>query len=639
MKHKVLITFWVSSVLLLALGAIVGAETDSILYVKPNASSSSCSSWSDACTLQTALQSAKGGDEIWVAAGTHKPTSTDDRTATFRLKGEVSVYGGFVGNETSRNERNWIDNLTILSGDIGATEVLTDNVNHVLTFSETDSTAVLDGFIITGGNANGAYPHHGGGGMWNAGDPELINITFIGNSASRFGGGMYSEGGSPTLVNVVFSGNYASWYGGGLYNWKGSPTLTNVTFSKNWVDGGGGGMYHWSRRPARVTNGVFWGNTALSGSQIHSQDSPGPVIVRYSLLEGGGYEGPGNLLINPKLADADGPDDIPGTLDDDLRLCSSSPAIDAGENNAVPENVATDLAGNPRFIDHPREDTGNGRAPIVDMGAYETENHAPLLDNSCELTLASIDEDSTKNSGTLVRDIIASAGRDCITDVDPGADEGLAVIGVDNSNGTWQYSTNRGKHWQDFGSPIESAARLLASDAKTRIRFVPAANFNGWVHTGITFRAWDQAHGINGDIGDASISGGATTFSTDTETARVHVHPINDPPTISDIPHRCYNGETSVGPIPFTIWDAETPAAALTLSAVSSDTRVVPVDNIAFVGSGTERAVSAWWDAEITATLSITITVDDGTEIASDAFGLIVCKAWLYLPLTHKSNW
>ncbi len=69
----------------------------------------------------------------------------------------------------------------------------------------------------------------------------------------------------------------------------------------------------------------------------------------------------------------DGPDDDPETWEDnDYRLGSGSPGIDAADNTAVPDGVTIDLDGNPRFVDDPvTEDTGLGDPPIVDMGCYE----------------------------------------------------------------------------------------------------------------------------------------------------------------------------------------------------------------------------------------------------------------------------
>jgi hypothetical protein len=76
------------------------------------------SSWANAYTdLQAALSAAASGDEIWVAAGTYKPTATTDRGVSFALKDGVAVYGGFLGNEASRGDRNPAANVTILSGE------------------------------------------------------------------------------------------------------------------------------------------------------------------------------------------------------------------------------------------------------------------------------------------------------------------------------------------------------------------------------------------------------------------------------------------------------------------------------------------------------------------------------------------
>jgi hypothetical protein len=86
---------------------VTPARAEGILYVKTAASEAgNCSSWANACTLQTALTDSGRGDEIWVALGTHKPTTLGaDRGATFQLKGGVAVYGGFKGTETARDQR------------------------------------------------------------------------------------------------------------------------------------------------------------------------------------------------------------------------------------------------------------------------------------------------------------------------------------------------------------------------------------------------------------------------------------------------------------------------------------------------------------------------------------------------------
>src|SRR5207249_521222 len=127
--------------------------------------------------------------------------------------------------------------------------------------------------------------------------------------------------------------------------------------------------------------------------------------------------------------------------------------------------------------------------------------------------------------------IIASAAPpNRITDVDVGAVSGIAINNVDNTNGSWQYSTDNGSTWNPIGSPTDTTARLLASDNSTRVRFVPNNLFNGTVDPGMQFRAWDQTTGTNGGTADASVNGGATAFSTAQETARIKVNGI--PPVV-----------------------------------------------------------------------------------------------------------
>ena len=163
---------------------------DTVVYVDSTAAGANDgTTWVDAYTdLQTALVSAPLCTlvtQIWVAQGTYLPTSGVDRSVTFQLVDGLAIYGGFDGTETDRSQRDIDLNVTILSGDIGTPADSSDNSYHVVTGSGTDATAVLDGFTITRGQADGANPD------W-------------------WGGGMHNDGGSPTLVNLVFSANAAT---------------------------------------------------------------------------------------------------------------------------------------------------------------------------------------------------------------------------------------------------------------------------------------------------------------------------------------------------------------------------------------------------------------------------------------------
>ena len=95
-----IVVFMFLVLLLSFLAPVPVAHAAIIRYAKPSATGTGdCLSWLNACTLKTALTNAASGNEIWVAAGTHKPTSGADRTATFQLKNGVAIYGGFKGTE------------------------------------------------------------------------------------------------------------------------------------------------------------------------------------------------------------------------------------------------------------------------------------------------------------------------------------------------------------------------------------------------------------------------------------------------------------------------------------------------------------------------------------------------------------
>jgi len=239
-------------------------------------------SWSSAYNnLQDALASAISGDEIWCATGTYRPGSL--RTDTFQLKNGVSIFGGFSGNENVVEERDFINNITVLSGDInndddGFTNN-SENSYHVVTGSGADSSAVIDGFTIKGGNANGSTPNNNGGGMFNEnGSPSVRNCTLTGNSAVGDGGGISNLSSSPALTNCTFSGNSVLDEGGGIYNESSSPTLTNCTFSNNNAYKGGG-IRNTSSSSPTLTNCTFSGNTATyNGGGIYNNSSS-PILT------------------------------------------------------------------------------------------------------------------------------------------------------------------------------------------------------------------------------------------------------------------------------------------------------------------------------------------------------------------------
>jgi hypothetical protein len=195
------------------------------------------SSWENAfISLQSALDKAKPGDEVWVAQGVYKPGNS--RTDSFELKDGVSVYGGFAGNEISLEQRDIEKNVTYLSGDIGKKRDNSDN-NYTVVKLSNDSTATLDGFIIQDGNSN-----DDGGGVYNDGNLTLKNAVVRYNLADDSGGGIYNNGTIDIIDSTVHTnfanGNSSTSGGGGLINTATWATITNSIFYNNGAKNGGG---------------------------------------------------------------------------------------------------------------------------------------------------------------------------------------------------------------------------------------------------------------------------------------------------------------------------------------------------------------------------------------------------------------
>ena len=180
-------------------------------------------------------------------------------------------------------------------------------------------------------------------------------------------------------------------------------------------------------------------------------------------------------------------------------------------------------------------------------------NDAPTLTGANDL--ATINENDVTSAGALVSALISGKASDV-----NGNSLGIAVTGVDNTNGTWQYSTNGGTNWTNVGSPTAGAALLLAGDANTRVRFVPAANFFGT--SSITFQAWDETSGAAAGTGDATVNGGTTAFSAGSASASIRV---NAPPTISGtVAGQATTDAAAINPFStVVISDPDTPAQTL----------------------------------------------------------------------------
>jgi hypothetical protein len=229
-----------------------------------------------------------------------------------------------------------------------------------------------------------------GGACWvGAGvTPRFLDRVFRGNAARSFGGAIYhSKTPSATYANCLFTANSAI-DGGAVYELLGSVEFINCAIAWNSASLTGGGIFDERGDALTLANCVLRMNKDRTGftesAQVDSfyYDEPILPVINYTDIQGwtGSWGGVGNLEVDPRFADADGLDDVPGTADNDSRLLPDSPCIDAGDNETVPDEVTMDLEWDPRFVGVPNiPDTGNGFSPIVELGAFEHPGSGPRI--------------------------------------------------------------------------------------------------------------------------------------------------------------------------------------------------------------------------------------------------------------------
>ncbi|MEM6699327.1 MAG: choice-of-anchor Q domain-containing protein, partial [Bacteroidota bacterium] len=412
----------------------VPIPNSTIVYVDASKTSglNNGSSWADAyLNLQDALDNTATCASIWVAAGTYYPDegtnqTNDLRSSAFSMKANIAIYGGFAGNEAPTFDldlRDFSLNETILSGDLDQNDGsndLTGNSYHVIDNSSNglSSSAILDGFTISGGNADGTNPFESdGGGMLNVNssplvsncifkdnqatqgagtfnasaspeftncrwedniastsggavhndlaDSDFINCAFSSNQSNQDGGGIANVNmASPTFTNCGFVDNQAVTNGGGIYNSNGiTSLLLNTSFAENTAGSEGGAVYNETNVELEIANSLLWDNSANNDNTTASasifSDATSTTTVTFSSIQNSG----GSLSWNMALGIDGGANIEEDPLFSDLAngkvtLPDFSPVIDAGDSSRV--SVDFDIAANPR-ID----------CADVDMGAFE----------------------------------------------------------------------------------------------------------------------------------------------------------------------------------------------------------------------------------------------------------------------------
>jgi len=400
-------------------GLVITAEAGQVWYVDlDNAGSGDGLSWTTAFqTIQEGIDAAftAGGGEVWVGEGIYIEQRTHPDGA-LEMKEGVDLYSGFIGFtggeggfETERSQRDWTTHMATINGSVSRSG---SAAYHVILGA---SNATLDGFHVTGGNANnenGSYdwPQDCGGGMCNTSVSGLVvvNCNFYDNYAYVDGGCVFNGSATGiTFQNCIFQNSECSdGGGGGMCNqWSSQVAVRECLFDNNVSGiGCGGGMFTLSSSNDTVVNSYFVGNRAAVGGAM-AAESTGILLVTncttyqntstwgqggalgvrgtgtgtvtncifwgdsspevtlatggitYSDIQGG-FAGTGNINLEPLFADVAG---------FNFRLQTGSPCIDTGTATGAPFR---DNSNFPRPNDIPGVGSDGINAGF-DMGAFE----------------------------------------------------------------------------------------------------------------------------------------------------------------------------------------------------------------------------------------------------------------------------
>lgn len=605
------------STLHLVLRIVPIPDVNNILYVDINVDNtaigykSNGDSWANAIpqlavALKWAREQHDGGSPSWteanplrifVAKGTYKPqykvaevddqnNPTTDRDKSFLMVPNVQLYGGFDPENditTLDDDRAlFVSGGSVLSGDIGTENNNADNTYHVVLSVDAVGTALLDGFTITDGNADGGLVHttvntkiiwlNSGGGMYNASSsPVLTNVIISGNTASDYGGGIvnaYSS--SPVLTNVIISGNTTDGFGGGMDNsYSSSPVLTNVTISGNTAVHGGGIFNMESSAPV-LTNVTISGNKADDESgAIYNQSSSSPIIrnsiiynnntgikntdassspsISYSLVQGINSTVDGNMdgSIDPVFLST-----TPGEAGY-LQLAACSPVISVGSNQVylgAGRDLMNDLdlAGNPRVYNS----IGAG---VIDMGAYEYQGELVFVQS---LTMPDAVQVAYGTAMEDVEDLPTSVTASLSDDTD-------VSIPLDGNLANWVLTSPTGGAYDGdvagayvFNVPLlipETECFLNLENLQAEVTIVVAKG------TPVLAASWngvaiDMVEGLSltyGDVGELVLS------STDTDGVVTYTLGNDDTPVL-DLADLSTVAAQQVGRETLTIAQAET---------------------------------------------------------------------------------
>ncbi|WP_139826424.1 DUF4347 domain-containing protein [Derxia lacustris] len=412
-----------------------------------------------------------------------------------------------------------------------------------LTVTEDVATA-LTGISFADADAGGASVTA----TFGVGSGALTATSGSGVTVLGSGGGSLSLSGTVSAINSFIAASGLSYQGA-------SNATADVTLTVGIDDGGnsgsGGARTDSDTTTIHITAVndrpvVGSGGTHLVGSGSTSDAAVGPISIA-SMLSAGSItdvDGPAlGIVIVATTGAGTWQYSLDGSSWNDFGTVSFTQALLLGPTASlryVPAAGATETASltiggwdGSSNVSGTKVNAGTMPIASVTAGAYTatvsvTEpNLAPVLTPAAP-TLTAIGEDDTSNAGDTVASIVGSS----IADANGSPVEGIAITGLSSGNGTWQYSIDGGGSWSAVGSVSDGSALLLR--ATDRLRFVPDGIDAD--SASVTYRAWDQTGATAGQQGtkvDASGNGGATAFSTASDSASIAVSAANDAPTLA----------------------------------------------------------------------------------------------------------
>ena len=155
------------------------------IYVDANANgNTSGTSWANAMKYlpnAIGIVGCRTADSVLVAKGTYLPSLNNTRTQSFNIPDNTYIFGGFPTGGGTFAQRNFTTNTSLLSGDIGAININSDNSYHVVKIDSARQNTILDGFTLSNGNANGVGDNSVGAAVMCLGKFTMQNVNVINN--------------------------------------------------------------------------------------------------------------------------------------------------------------------------------------------------------------------------------------------------------------------------------------------------------------------------------------------------------------------------------------------------------------------------------------------------------------------------